>query len=188
MLAKIRAYSLDQEIPPLIGATIVFLIGLVGGLALRPSSISPITSAQNAPVSETSPSPAVGIAAHLPAEVLRVIDGDTFEARVRVWPGLAITTKVRLRGIDAPETKARCAEELRLAQAAATALRAILAAGEVGVFNIGQDKYGGRVVADAAAAGTPNVSAALVSRGLARRYASGRRAGWCGDLATGHAG
>jgi endonuclease YncB( thermonuclease family) len=34
-----------------------------------------------------------------PAEVLRIIDGDTFEARVRVWPGLDVDTKVRLRGI-----------------------------------------------------------------------------------------
>jgi len=30
-----------------------------------------------------------------PAEVLRVIDGDTFEARVHLWPGLDITTKIR---------------------------------------------------------------------------------------------
>jgi endonuclease YncB( thermonuclease family) len=37
-----------------------------------------------------------------PAEVLRVLDGDTFEARVRLWPGLDVTTKVRLRGVDAP--------------------------------------------------------------------------------------
>ena len=49
-------------------------------------------------------------AAH-PAEILRVIDGDTFEARVRVWPGLDITTKVRLRGIDAPELRAHCEGE-----------------------------------------------------------------------------
>jgi hypothetical protein len=36
----------------------------------------------------------------LPAEVLRVIDGDTFEARVRVWPGFDIAIEVRRRGID----------------------------------------------------------------------------------------
>ena len=32
-----------------------------------------------------------------PANVLYVIDGDTFEARVRIWPGTEVTTKVRLR-------------------------------------------------------------------------------------------
>jgi hypothetical protein len=31
------------------------------------------------------------------AEVLRVIDGDTFEARVRIWSGFEINTRVRLR-------------------------------------------------------------------------------------------
>jgi endonuclease YncB( thermonuclease family) len=35
-------------------------------------------------------------------DVLRVIDGDTFEARIRIWPGHDVTTKVRLRDIDAP--------------------------------------------------------------------------------------
>jgi endonuclease YncB( thermonuclease family) len=118
---------------------------------------------------------------HLPTEVLRVVDGDTFEARVQVWPGLAITSKIRLRGIDAPELKANCAEEQRRADAARAALQTMLAAGGVGVFNVSQDKYGGRVVADAAADGTPNVSAALLSRGLARSYHGGRRAGWCDD-------
>jgi len=46
-----------------------------------------------------------------PAEVLRVIDGDTFEARVRIWHGMDVTTRGRLRGIEAPELHARCAEE-----------------------------------------------------------------------------
>jgi hypothetical protein len=45
------------------------------------------------------------------AEVLRVIDGDTFEARVRIWSGFEINTRVRLRAIDAPELYARCARE-----------------------------------------------------------------------------
>ena len=36
-------------------------------------------------------------------DVVRTIDGDTFEARVHLWPGLDMTTRVRLRGIDAAE-------------------------------------------------------------------------------------
>ena len=54
-----------------------------------------------------------------------------FEARVRVWPGLDVDTKVRLRGIDAAELHARCADELAKAQAARTALETILAEGGV---------------------------------------------------------
>lgn len=112
-------------------------------------------------------------------EVLRTIDGDTFDARVALWPGLELNTRIRLRGIDAPELHAACADELRKAEAASRALRTLLAEGEVAIFNIGPDKYGGRVVADAATRRTPNVSAALVASGHARVYLSGRRQSWC---------
>src|SRR3954465_9784076 len=43
-----------------------------------------------------------------PVDVIRTIDGDTFEARVHLEPGLDLNTRVRLRGIDAPELKASC--------------------------------------------------------------------------------
>ena len=112
-------------------------------------------------------------------EVLRTIDGDTFDARVALWPGLELNTRIRLRGIDAPELHAACADEMRKAEAASRALRTLLAEGEVAIFNIGPDKYGGRVVADAATRRTPNVSAALVASGHARVYLSGRRQSWC---------
>jgi endonuclease YncB( thermonuclease family) len=116
-----------------------------------------------------------------PAEVLRTIDGDTFEAKVHLWPGLDMVTRVRLRGIDAPELKAACAEEYRMARAASDALRTLLAEGEVTIFNIGPDKYNGRVVADAATRQTPNVSEVLLAAGHARRYGGGHRSGWCGN-------
>ena len=113
------------------------------------------------------------------AEIVRVIDGDTFEARVQVWPNMALTTRVRLRGIDAPELKARCADERVRADAALEGLRALLAEADVTVAAIGPDKYFGRVVADVATRNTPSVSAALLEKGLARRYSGGHRDGWC---------
>jgi endonuclease YncB( thermonuclease family) len=112
-------------------------------------------------------------------EVVRTIDGDTFEARVHLWPGLEMTTRVRLRGIDAPELKASCPQELHMAEAAGSALRELLDEGEVTIYNIGPDKYNGRVVADAATRRTENVSTALLAGGFARRYGGGRRGGWC---------
>jgi endonuclease YncB( thermonuclease family) len=98
-----------------------FAIGLGVG-----TSIGPVTASRsNVPL----PSPIVPAVqsatarmAH-PAEVLRIIDGDTFEARVNLWPGLDVTTRVRLRGIDAPELKARCGEERIKAEAARRASR-----------------------------------------------------------------
>jgi endonuclease YncB( thermonuclease family) len=114
-----------------------------------------------------------------PVDVIRTIDGDTFEARVHLWPGLDMTTRVRLRGIDAPELKASCPQELQMAEAAGEALRNLLGEGEVTIYNIGPDKYNGRVVADAATRRTDNVSAALLAAGHARSYGGGRRSGWC---------
>jgi endonuclease YncB( thermonuclease family) len=112
--------------------------------------------------------------------VLRVNDGDTFEARVHVWPGMQVTTKVRLRGIDAAEFRAQCAEEVRLAAAARDALSRLLAEGGVTIGRIDFDKYGGRVVASAATRNTPDVSDALLKTGLVRAYDGGRRTSWCG--------
>ena len=114
-----------------------------------------------------------------PAEVLRVVNGDTFEARVQVWPGIAITTLVRLRGIDTPELKARCADERSKAEAARGTLTAILAEGGVELSRVGLDKFGGRIDAAASTHSTADVSAAILRAGLARSYHGGRRAGWC---------
>jgi endonuclease YncB( thermonuclease family) len=105
-----------------------------------------------------------------PVDVIRTIDGDTFEARVHLGPGLEPTTRVRLRGIDAPELKASCAQELRMAEAAGDALRGLLDEGEVAIYHIGPDKYNGRVVADVATRRTPNVSDALFAGGHVRKY------------------
>lgn len=114
------------------------------------------------------------------ADVLRTLDGDTFEARVQLWSGLEIRTRVRLRGIDAPELKAHCASEFRKAQASTQALRRLLEEGQVAIFNIGPDKYAGRVVADVSTRKTSNVSKALLAQGHARPYWGGRRESWCG--------
>jgi endonuclease YncB( thermonuclease family) len=114
-----------------------------------------------------------------PVDVIRTIDGDTFEARVHLWPGLDIMTRVRLRRIDAPELKAQCEKEFRMAEAASDALQSLLAEGDVTIYNIGPDKYQGRVDADVATKRTPNVSDALLAGGFARAYDGGHRSGWC---------
>jgi endonuclease YncB( thermonuclease family) len=116
---------------------------------------------------------------HHPVDVIRTIEGDTFEAQVHLSPGLDMTTRVRLRGIDAPELKASCAQELQMAQAAGEALRTLLGEGGVSIYHIGPDKYNGRVVADVATRRTDNVSVALLAAGHARSYNGGHRSGWC---------
>jgi endonuclease YncB( thermonuclease family) len=111
-------------------------------------------------------------------EALTTLDGDTFLARVRL-SHRTFTTRVRLRSVDAPEMEGRCAQERRLAERATAALRALLRQGEVTIFDVGPDKYAGRIVAEVATKDTPDVSAALVRGGFGRAYSGGHRDGWC---------
>ena len=113
------------------------------------------------------------------AEVVRIIDGDTFVARMRTGPGGAVETRVRLRSIDAAELHARCSKELRLALAARAALQRLLAEGSVMLSHVGPDKYPGRIDANVATRGTNDISAAMLSGGYARAYDGGRRGSWC---------
>ncbi|MFY9695173.1 MAG: thermonuclease family protein [Xanthobacteraceae bacterium] len=170
-------------------AAALFALGVAAGAVVRPSvsasnavAVAPAFAAASA---EQTPAD-IPLAHRLdpsivyPAEVIRIIDGDTFEARVRVWPGLDVDTKVRLRGVDAAELHARCASEFEQAQAARVALEKILSAGGVTVSRVGVDKYGGRIDATIATRATADVSAALLNGGFARPYDGGKRGSWCG--------
>lgn len=171
----------------LFAATVAFAFGLaIGATTLGPLFISrndaappppgPVVAETDASATPTTMVFGRGIYA---AEVLKISDGDTFDARVQVWPGIAITTKVRLRGIDTPELKARCPEERAKAEAARQALGKILAEGNVELSRVGLDKFGGRIDAVASTRSTSDVSAALLRAGLGRSYSGGRREGWC---------
>lgn len=170
-----------------VAAGMIFALGMVAGATIRPplpvaasGSIEPAFAAAAPPPRTDLP-----IAKRLdpgliyPAEVVRVIDGDTFEARVRVWPGLDVDTHVRLRGIDAAELHARCADELAKAQAARVALQVMLDQGGVTVGRVGVDKYGGRIDAMVATRATADVSAAMLAGGFARAYNGRKRGSWC---------
>jgi endonuclease YncB( thermonuclease family) len=187
-LTRPKAASIPTRRAVLLAVSAAFLLGLAAGAVikggLRSSAPMPrafaVAQASGAPAAELPLAKRLDAAMAYPAEVLRVIDGDTFAARVRVWPGLDVETKVRLRGIDAAELHARCADELAEAEAARAALQAILAEGDVTVSRVGVDKYGGRVDAAAATRTTPDVSVAMLAGGWARAYDGRRRAGWCG--------
>ena len=164
----------------------VFVAGVVAGTMLpmrhwlhRPSSH--FADSQAAHDAETILKRAGNPDVHHPVDVIRTIDGDTFEARVHLSPDLNLTTRVRLRGIDAPELKASCPAELQMAEAATDALRKLLGEGDVAIFNIGPDKYVGRVVADVATRRSGNVSTAMLTAGHARSYGGGHRNGWCAN-------
>ncbi|MBC7952574.1 MAG: hypothetical protein H7Z12_12250, partial [Rhodospirillaceae bacterium] len=101
------------------------------------------------------------------AEILRVIDGDTVEAKVHVWLGLDVTTRVRLRDMDSPELHGACPDAGR---AARDALIALLGDGPVTLSHIANDKYGGRVDAALTLPSGADVSAAMLAAGHARKW------------------
>ncbi len=182
MFLTLKAFGLPARGNAWLLVAAGFAAGLTAGALIAPVGASrgvevPVAAPQRPAI----PALRGGHAAQLlPTQVLRVIDGDTFEARVRIWPGMDVTTKVRLRGIDAPELRARCENERTKAVEARDALAGILSEGAVGVAGVAQDKYGGRVDAAVSTAATADVSAALLARGLVRRYSGGRRQSWCG--------
>ncbi len=99
-----------------------------------------------------------------------VVDGDTIYLEGQ---------KIRIAGIDAPETHDySCPEELALGEKAAARLEQLLNSGAVSLSSIDrdEDKYG-RKLRNAAVNGS-DVGDTLVSEGLARAYAGGRRS-WC---------
>ena len=184
MFLTLKHFALQQRGATLVLAVACFAAGLTAGALIAPvgASLGTNLGTDNAPprVEQATVSQTGALRGGHPAEVMRVLDGDTFEARVRIWPSMEVTTRVRLRGIDAPEMRARCEDERIKALAARDALTRILSESNVGISRIGQDKYGGRVDAHVSTARTPDVSVALLERGLARRYSGGRRESWCG--------
>jgi len=98
------------------------------------------------------------------AEIVRVIDGDTVEARIHVWLGLDVTTRIRIRDIDAPEMKGDCPEA---AAASRDALARLLTSGSVSIANIKHDKYGGRIDAALTLPNGQDVSTAMRKSGHA---------------------
>lgn len=125
------------------------------------------------------PAHAAEIAGPVSARLVRVIDGDTVEADVHVWPGHTVRVSVRLRGIDAPELRARCEAEKMAALDARDKLAGLLASGAFHVRNIDGDKFFGRVVADIETPEGEAVVDRLIATGLARPYDGKARASWC---------
>lgn len=121
----------------------------------------------------------VQMAGPLPVRILRVVDGDTVEVRVQVWLGQAVQTRVRLRGIDAPELNGACGAEREQAIAARDRLGQLLRDQPVWLTDVGRDKYFGRVVARLTDQQGADLGGQLVAEGLARPYDGGRRNGWC---------
>ena len=113
-----------------------------------------------------------------PFELVEVIDGDTFRARVDIWLGQSVTVKVRLKGVDTPEMNGKCAAEKKLARQAKDFAENWLRKNQVQLVNVHYGTYAGRVLATAQIKNGDSLSAALLAENLAKPY-RGRHAKWC---------
>jgi micrococcal nuclease len=125
---------------------------------------------------------ATELAGPIEARVVRVIDGDTFEADALVWPGHTVRVNVRIRGIDAPELRTSCGAEKAAAVEARDVLATLLVSGSVQVRNVGADKYYGRVVADVVTGDGDDIAVEMVRLAVARSYDGGTRPAFCASL------
>ncbi len=132
--------------------------------------------------------PALGesLAGPVPALVTQVIDGDTLQVRARIWLGHEVATRVRLAGIDAPETSGKCPRARRLAGEATAFVSAKLGLSDgetrqVWLKDIRYGKYAGRIVARVELDGGEDLGEALLAAGLAQPY-DGRRRQPCCEL------
>jgi len=109
------------------------------------------------------------------AAVKSVYDGDTFRADIE---GIGKYLPIRVAGVDTPEIKGRCPDEIKRALKARDFTAALLkAATTIQLQNLRLGYYG-RIVAEVRIDGQ-DLAAILIEQGLGRPYSSGRRGGWC---------
>lgn len=116
----------------------------------------------------------------VPAIVDRVLDGDTFAARVELQDGIKITVRVRLLDIDTPEINGKCQFEIDMANKARDRTAELLPIGSViELSEIKDDKYLGRIDAKVILPDGRNLSEILLDENLGRLYDGGQRSDWC---------
>ena len=104
------------------------------------------------------------------AKLIRVIDGDTIDASIDLGFDVWVKKRIRLYGIDAPESRTRDLEEKKKGIETKEKLQQILDAND-GVFVVrseGVGKYGrclGVIIIDG-----DNINESLVKEGYAKEY------------------
>tara|TARA_R100001443_G_scaffold19528_1_gene31181 strand:+ start:5988 stop:6326 length:339 start_codon:yes stop_codon:yes gene_type:complete len=107
------------------------------------------------------------------AEILRVVDGDTVDVRIDLGFKVHYNVRVRLHGINAPESRTRDKEEKIRGLAAKERLEQLVADKTVILKSHGVGKFG-RCLGELTV-GSTNVNAQLVKEGHAVKYFGGKR-------------
>jgi endonuclease YncB( thermonuclease family) len=102
------------------------------------------------------------------AQVLRVIDGDTFEALVDLGFGISQKFKVRLDGIDTPEVKTDAGKKAK------EFVRQLIEGKEVTLIEGGTEKYG-RALAKVELVDGRDLTRYLVEQNVGIEYHGGKK-------------
>lgn len=115
----------------------------------------------------------------IPVELVSVIDGDTIAVRAHIWPGQYVETRVRLAGVDTPETRRPACEAERSTGHEATDFTQawVTTAQSLTISEVQLGSFAGRVVAKLHRDTGEELGEALLSAGLASVY--GTDDPWC---------
>lgn len=106
------------------------------------------------------------------AKLIRIIDGDTIDAEIEVGFDIFVRKRIRLWGINAPETRSRDKSEVKAGKKTLKRLRAILAVsdGQFELVTHGDGKFGRCLGEIFVKDHSESVNQVLINEGLAEKY------------------
>jgi len=110
-------------------------------------------------------------------KVLRVVDGDTIDVNIDLGFNIWHRGRVRMAGIDTPESRTRNLEEKKLGLASKARLKELLKGQKVSIQCTKEKGKFGRILADVMV-GDTNINKQLISEGHAREYQGGKKIPW----------
>ena len=113
------------------------------------------------------------------AKLDRVIDGDTIDANIDLGFDVSVHKRIRLTGIDTPESRTRDLAEKKLGLAAKERLKE-LCIGKIQVKSLGKGKYG-RILGIPYTEDGRDICDVLVKEGHAVEYHGGTKTKVWGD-------
>ena len=110
------------------------------------------------------------------ARVERVVDGDTVDMLVDLGFDVHVRERLRLYGVDTPETRTRDEEERKAGIKAKEYVEEMIGGREVEISTEEKGKFG-RYLAIVYVDGL-NLNRELIGRGMAREYFGEKKKGW----------
>ena len=106
------------------------------------------------------------------AKLIRVVDGDTIDAEIDIGFDVFVKKRIRLWGINAPETRSSNKREVKAGNDTLRRLAEILAlsGGEFELITHGDGKYGRCLGEIFVKEHTESVNRLLINEGLAKKY------------------